>query len=403
MIGQELCEHLEEQASAHAAHTLEPQYAQAPSLAVVSTDGGRIMTRAEGDRGVHDQAWKETKNACLLTMSSTPCEHDPHPELPTCFKDRALRRTTGAGDPRDAVPRRRIAGKSRRFLGKRGLGRYPLASRRPCHCRPRSRGKSGVPNGWFGRVSAAWFRATSSAHWWPEKPSAAVSTKLSGEPSSGMDKLWNWTLHATHFPKFVGIADFVHPLGYVYDAATVLMPEDPWPLHLRASEACWQGRVSDFLNELRTWQVAHPIPWDQKLAAGDPRSIVQTTVTYLENNLSRMNYPEYRRQGLPVSSCHGGVINQGDELPRQRDGKVLEPARWSREHLANPRRRTLRRRPAKSMDREPTGLVLLSTLHPKAVPAGYPGLKPNPFIDSASFAGAGGYFSTGAGFWTIPC
>ena len=88
MIGQELREHLEEQAAAHAAQTLEPQYAQAPSLAVVSTDGGRIMTRAEGERGVHDQAWKETKNACLMTMSSTPSEQDPHPELPTCFKDR---------------------------------------------------------------------------------------------------------------------------------------------------------------------------------------------------------------------------------------------------------------------------------------------------------------------------
>jgi hypothetical protein len=67
MIGQELREHLEEQAAAHAAQTLEPQYAQAPSLAVVSPDGGRIMTRAEGERGVHDQAWKESKNACLET------------------------------------------------------------------------------------------------------------------------------------------------------------------------------------------------------------------------------------------------------------------------------------------------------------------------------------------------
>ena len=38
------------------------------------------------------------------------------------------------------------------------------------------------------------------------------------------------------------------------------------------------------------------------MADDDPRSIVQTTVTYLEHNQSRMNYPEYRPQGLPVSS-----------------------------------------------------------------------------------------------------
>ena len=44
------------------------------------------------------------------------------------------------------------------------------------------------------------------------------------------------------------------------------------------------------------------MPPDQKLPDEDPRAIVQTTVTYLENNRSRMDYPEYRRQGLPVSS-----------------------------------------------------------------------------------------------------
>lgn len=32
----------------------------------------------------------------------------------------------------------------------------------------------------------------------------------------------NWTLQETHFPDFVPIADFVHPLGYVYEAAMVL-------------------------------------------------------------------------------------------------------------------------------------------------------------------------------------
>lgn len=118
----------------------------------------------------------------------------------------------------------------------------------------------------------------------------------------GDGQAWNWTLQADYFPDFVAVADFVHPLGYVHDAAKVLAPDDPWPLHLRATTACWQGRVSDFLKELRTWQVAHPMPSDQKLADDDPRTIVQTTITYLENNQSRMNYPEYRRQGLPMSS-----------------------------------------------------------------------------------------------------
>ena len=44
------------------------------------------------------------------------------------------------------------------------------------------------------------------------------------------------------------------------------------------------------------------MPPEQKLPDEDPRVIVQTTVTYLENKRSRMDCPAYRRQGLPVSS-----------------------------------------------------------------------------------------------------
>lgn len=69
-IGRELSEQLQQQADAHAHKTLAPQHAEAPRLVAVSVDGGRIMTRADAGRGVHDQAWKETKNACLPVSSS---------------------------------------------------------------------------------------------------------------------------------------------------------------------------------------------------------------------------------------------------------------------------------------------------------------------------------------------
>ena len=34
----------------------------------------------------------------------------------------------------------------------------------------------------------------------------------------------------------------------------------------------------------------------------DPRRRVQAAVTYLTNNQSRMDYPRYRREGLPLTS-----------------------------------------------------------------------------------------------------
>lgn len=57
----------------------------------------------------------------------------------------------------------------------------------------------------------------------------------------------------------MAITDFVHPLGYVYDAAKILAPADPWPLYLRRHGLLARTAV-DFLNELRTWQAAHPAP-----------------------------------------------------------------------------------------------------------------------------------------------
>jgi len=302
MIGQELREHLEEQSTAHAAQTLEPQYAQSPGLAVVSTDGGRIMTRAEGKRGVHDRAWKETKNACLMTMTSTPSEQDPHPELPTCFKDRVYVEqlvreihSTASRGPQNSGEIPAISGdvevapsSACKMPAMQPLTKEPKKEWRPKRL-VRTCVSSMVSSDDFGPLVAG-------------EAQRRGFYEAARRAFLGDGQAWNWTLHATYFPDFVAVADFVHPLGYVYDAATVLAPDDPWPLHLRASTACWQGRVSDFINELLAWQVAHPTPLDQKLPDEDPRSIVQTTVTYLENNQSRMDYPAYRRQGLPVSS-----------------------------------------------------------------------------------------------------
>ena len=38
-------------------------------------------------------------------------------------------------------------------------------------------------------------------------------------------------------------------------------------------------------------------------AKDDHRKTVASALTYLENNQSRMDYPRYRREGLPVSSA----------------------------------------------------------------------------------------------------
>ena len=57
------------------------------------------------------------------------------------------------------------------------------------------------------------------------------------------------------------------------------------------------------LTELNRWRDhLGPIPEDEDVPKTDPRKVVATTWGYLENNRPRMNYPHYRRAGLPTMS-----------------------------------------------------------------------------------------------------
>ena len=304
MIGRELHDRLQQQADAHADQKLKPQYPEPPKVASVAVDGGRIMTRADAGRGVHEQAWKETKNACLLTMSSSISEEDPHPQLPACFAKRdyveklvrevhgaATKSTPKCGEP-GPISQEVIDDSAESSCSASGKRSAPHAPKRD-EWRPRRLVRTCLSSmacsDDFGPLVAG--EAQHRGFYQAQRRAFL-----------GDGQAWNWTLQERHFPDFIGITDFIHPLGYLYDAAKILAPGNPWPVYLRASEACWQGRVDDVLNELRAWQATTPPSLDEELPDHDPRAVVQTTVTYLENNRARMNYPEYRRAGLPVSS-----------------------------------------------------------------------------------------------------
>jgi DNA polymerase len=66
--------------------------------------------------------------------------------------------------------------------------------------------------------------------------------------------------------------------------------------------ACWQGQVQGVLAELCDWQARLGAP-EPESPENDPRPIVARVRTYLQNNASRMNYPQYRQEGLPITSC----------------------------------------------------------------------------------------------------
>jgi len=73
------------------------------------------------------------------------------------------------------------------------------------------------------------------------------------------------------------------------------------------AEACWRGRVDQVIAELGSWceiQAGLCGGGLERLAEEDPRRIVARVLGYLEENRERMDYPRYRRAGLPWTTSH---------------------------------------------------------------------------------------------------
>ena len=265
-----------------------PRVPGPPPVAVVEVDGGRLGTRAAGaGPGVQQPQAKEDKVACLLSMASTPQAEDPQPQPPAAFRDaprvaRLVRQLkASAAPPADETADEPAA----------AAGPLP-GGQRPGHPERRLRTcvASMKPSREFGRLVAAEARARA----FYEAPRRAFL---------GDGQHYNWRIQQAHFRDFEPIADFIHVLCYLYLAAWAAGTDEAsrWRQFETWMTACWQGRVAEAMTELAAWQeqLSRPPPGAEPR---DPRRLVAEAVTYLGNNAARMDYPRYRRQGLPVTS-----------------------------------------------------------------------------------------------------
>ena len=73
------------------------------------------------------------------------------------------------------------------------------------------------------------------------------------------------------------------------------------------------------LEQLRAAFEAMPAPPEgQEVKATDPYEVIRVTIGYLTNNQDRMDYPRYRRQGLPT--CSGMVESLVKQFNRRVKG-----------------------------------------------------------------------------------
>jgi hypothetical protein len=281
-------------------------------MVAVALDGGRIQTRGAGQGpGVHEQKWKEDKVACLLTLEGETFAEDPHPEPPQCFLDaprvdEMVREMQAHHGPRqeNELPQ----------LAELGLGQSPLAA---------SQGTATE-----GKTEAEEDEEAKPA--WPPKRTktsrtcvatmqdcaafgmmvAAESYRRNFQSASrgallGDGGAWIWGVHSKWFSWLTPVADFVHPLTYLYVTATVLAGSvaERWQCYVTWMKLCWQGSVQDVIHEMQErLERLGSYPGTGSAPATDPREVLRRTLTYLRNNRERMNYPEYRKQGLPITS-----------------------------------------------------------------------------------------------------
>lgn len=271
-----------------------PPGVKAPEVVCVSCDGGRIQ-RCD----LPEQAkshWCETKIGALMELQPNLQDSDPCPEVPDKFLElgcvdeltRGIKRTAATGSvfqradqdgnsQGDAVeplspPREKVVLESPGILS-----RDVVASL--------------VDSTAFGQLLAA-------GAWRLGFAGAVLKAFVADGQAS------NWTIWEQHFKhlEFIPILDFIHALTYVYSAALAgRCPRQGWPVYLRWITWVWKGQVAQVIEELvkRAAELGPP-PTDA--SESDPRLIVSGTLTYLRNQQSRMNYPDYRKLGMPITS-----------------------------------------------------------------------------------------------------
>lgn len=271
-----------------------PPGVKAPAVVCVSADGGR-MQRCDLPEEAKSH-WCETKIGALMELEPNPQDFDPCPQVPDKFLElgrvdeltREIKRTA----PKGTVFQQVGADESpvETSVERTPSLREAVVAESPV-IESRDVVASLVDSATFGKLLAAYT-------WMLGFAGALLKAFVADGQAS------NWTIWERHFKhlEFVPILDFIHALTYVYSAALAgRSTAEGWPIYVRWITWVWQGQVSRVIGELAERAAELGLP-PADASETDPREIVTGTLTYLCNQQSRMNYPEYRKLGLPLTS-----------------------------------------------------------------------------------------------------
>jgi len=311
-IGIELAQQRDRKVLLRRRRQLPVRVAITPAVVAVEVDGGHLRSREPGcGPGVYHQQSKEDKVACLVTLKSQVSQRDPQPEPSASLLvprrvQRLVQQIKGwAGDEPQGEAGKGEA--SEAASAPAATQQRPAAPQRLVRTCVASMAESRA----FGPMVAA---EAQERDFYRAQRRAFVG-----------DGAWyNWRIQQGYFRDFEAIADLLHVLCYLYLAAWGVGVDDSqrWSIYTGWLRAVWQGRVQEVLEELTGWQsrIGTP-PKGEELDEKDPRRLAAEALSYLRNNQARMDYPRYRRQGLPISSSLAeslvGEINARVKAPQK--------------------------------------------------------------------------------------
>ncbi len=273
-----------------------------PEVVSISVDGGRTQIRKEDcGSGVHSPSWVETKIGCLQVLESKEVDSDPRPELPKIFQDKKSinhmveglkgnKKQEVSGDIKDDP-------EEKKFNSTHNLnGEIDKAN-------------ATIPKIIKKFVIADIDKAESFGHALYHKAHHLKldTAKRKAYLGDGDRKLWSIYEENFRGDNWIPILDFVHAVEYAFEGAKLSTENENlcWTKYMEFVTHIWQGRSLTVIRRLEKsiFELQnHEKNSTEKLK--DKIDKLKSIRSYFQNNFTKMDYPQYRKKGLPISSCH---------------------------------------------------------------------------------------------------
>ena len=294
-----------------------PDGVAAPSIAVISFDGGRYQVLDRSLKAAEQKSnenescesgttrkgkhWKESRIACVMSMKGTQHEVDPMPELPSFLAGGTqLQRKLSEIGHVMSLPEA-AAQEEPSHQEEASKKRSPRRSRkRPLA--PNERPLPGPDLIHRDVIASAirWqdFGIAVAAEAWSRGFAGAELKVCICDGNDAIRRVCE-----SQFSNYIHVLDLMHALSYSMNASRGVggTRKEINARYRRWAEFIWQGRVRELLEELDEHQCSLGEP-PKTASSDDPREAVRAARVYYRNQQSRMDYPRYRQLGLPLTT-----------------------------------------------------------------------------------------------------